>query len=188
MKTIKQCSEILLLSLLAFGVAHATPKQNAEADTEIESKATVEKDNGKPPIGCRNTGYDFVLQTLHLSPGGNGLNQSMYFLYNQSNQAITLYQMRSEDSARSLYLNHVIGAHEWGIFSTGEKQVKYICTVPNRNMTYGQVVDCAQSLTVCEYVNVKYGLNNRGNFWLANSSTRNGAVNAVVHYGIIPGI
>jgi hypothetical protein len=146
-----------------------------------------EKEDNRPPIGCRNTGYKFELETLQLLTGSNGDNQSLYLLHNQSNQPINLFQMRSEESSRSLYLNHVIGAHEWGVLSTSEKQVKFICTNPAKKSAYGQVVDCAQHLLVCEYTNVRYGLNNRGNFWLFNSSTRNGAVSAVVNYGIIPG-
>lgn len=189
MKTIK-VSQICLLSLLALGVAQAASKKNAEDSMEIEKKevSVKDKDEGRPPIGCKDAGYEFKLQTLQLRPGENGLNLSLYFLFNHTNQPITLYQMRDEESSRSLYLNHIIGAHEWGIFSTGEKKVKFICTAPNKKLNYGQVIDCAQSLRVCEYTNVRYGLNNRGNFWLANSSTRNGAVNAVVYYGIIPGI
>ena len=33
---------------------------------------------------------------------------------------------------------------------------------------------------------VKYGLNNKGNYWLVGSNTSGGAVNEVLHYGIIP--
>lgn len=172
-------SRAFLLTFLAIGVAYGE---------EVKDKAKEkEKEDNRPPIGCRDTGYKFELETLHLLTESNGDNQSMYLLHNQSNQPINLFQMRSEESSRSMYLNHVIGAHEWGILSTSEKQVKFICTIPAKKSPYGQVVDCAQSLKVCEYTNVRYGLNNRGNYWLVNSSTRNGAVSAVVHYGIIPG-
>ncbi|KTD31093.1 MULTISPECIES: hypothetical protein [Legionella] len=174
----KNISVSLFLTLLSVGIANAK--------SEKEEKA--EKDDNKPPIGCYNSGYQFELEALHLHPGGNGQNQSMYFLFNTLGQPVNLFQMRDEESSRSMYLNHVIGPHEWGILSTNEKKVKFICSVPSKKSPYGQVVDCAQTLRVCEYTNVRYGLNNRGNYWLANSSTRNGAVNAVVHYGIIPGM
>lgn len=167
----------LFLTLLSAGIANAG----------VQKEEKTEKDDNRPPIGCYNSGYQFELETLHLNTGANGQNQSMYFLFNTLGQPVNLFQMRNEESSRSLYLNHVIGAHEWGIFSTSEKKVKFICTIPDKKSQYGQVIDCAQSLRVCEYTNVKYGLNNRGNYWLVNSSTRNGAVSAVVHYGIIPG-
>ncbi|KTD32807.1 enhanced entry protein EnhB [Legionella nautarum] len=168
----------LLLILLSVGLANAKGQK--------EDKA--EKEDNRPPIGCYNSGYQFELETLHLVTGANGQNQSMYFLFNTLGQPVNLFQMRGEESSRSLYLNHVIGPHEWGILSTSEKMVKFICTIPDKKSQYGQVIDCAQSLRVCEYTNVRYGLNNRGNYWLMNSSTRNGAVSAVVHYGIIPGM
>jgi hypothetical protein len=147
----------------------------------------VEKEDNRPPIGCYDKGYQFELTTLQLMPGDHNDNQSMYFLFNELNQPVTLYQMRNEESSRSMYLNHSIGAHQWAVLSTNEKRVKFICTVPAKKSQYGQIVDCAKSLKVCEYTNVRYGLNNRGNYWLINSSTRGSAVSAVVHYGIIPG-
>lgn len=182
-------SRALLLSLLAIGVANAEVESEGEGEAEVlkDKVALKEKEDNRPPIGCRESGYKFELEALHLLPGTNGDNQSMYLLHNQTGQTISLYQMRDEESSRSLFLNHAVGGHEWGILSTSEKKVKFICTIPNKKSPYGQVVDCGKSFKICEYTNVRYGLNNRGNFWLFNSSTRNGAVNAIVHYGIIPG-
>ncbi|CDZ76965.1 hypothetical protein BN59_01244 [Legionella massiliensis] len=169
-----------LLSLLALGVANAA--------VENLEKKDKEKDDNKPPIGCRNVGYKFELETLHLLPGENdGDSQSMFVVHNLLTQPVNLFQMRSDESSRSTYLNHVLGAREWGVLSTSEKLVRFICTVADKKSLYGKVVDCSQSLQVCEYTNVRYGLNNRGNFWLANSSTKGGASSAIVHYGIIPG-
>lgn len=180
MKTKLLKSSMILSGILTLNLAHA-------ATTVAVKDKAKEKEDTRPPIGCRDSGYQFVLEALHLKPGSNGDNQSLYVMYNQLNQAVTLYQMHGEESTRSAYLNHVIGPHEWAVLSTGEKQVKFICSVPEKKSLYGQVVDCATSLKVCEYTNARYGLNNRGNFWLYNSSTKGGAASAVVHYGIIPG-
>jgi hypothetical protein len=146
-----------------------------------------EEDDGKAPLGCRNSGYKFDLKTLQLFPGEIGDNQSMYFLYNNLTQPVNLFQMHSDDSSGNTYLNHAINSRQWAVLSTSEKQVKFICTVPDAKSPYGRVIDCAESLLVCEYTNVRYGLNNRGNYWLVNSNTKNGAIREVVHYGIIPG-
>lgn len=169
-------SQAILLSFFALGVANAAVEQGGK-----------DKDDNRPPIGCRDVGYKFELETLHLVPGEQGDNQSMYVIHNLTNQAVNLFQMRSDESSRSTYLNHVLGAREWGVLSTSEKLVRFICTVSDKKSPYGQVVDCSQSLQICEYTNVRYGLNNRGNYWLANSSTKGGAASSVVHYGIIPG-
>ena len=87
---------------------------------------------------------------------------------------------------RAMLLNHVIHPRQWAVLSTSEKELKYICTVDDAKLSYGKMVDCAQSLKVCEYARVKYGMNNQGNYWLVSSNTSGGAVNEVLHYGIIP--
>lgn len=150
------------------------------------SFAEGDRDNdNRNPKGCLDTGYRFELHTLHLLPAESGPQQSMYFMFNQSSQAVNVYQMRESDG-RTLYMNHSIASQKWAVFSTGEKDLKFICSVDSPKMPFGRVVDCGESLRICEYVNVKYGMNNRGNFWLANSYSRNAAIMAVIHYGIIP--
>ena len=151
--------------------------------TKVEKK---EKKDDKPPLGCRNVGYKFELKTLDLLPAEAGEKQSLYFIYNALEQPVNLYQMLKNDSTRSLYLNHVIRAQQWAVLSTSEKELKYICTVDDPKVNYGKIVDCAQSIKVCEYARVKYGMNNQGNYWVVNGNTSGGAVNEVLHYGIIP--
>lgn len=149
----------------------------------------LDKDEGRNPLGCKDVGYTFELKTLHLLPLEAGATQSMYFIYNKRDEKVTLFQMlNTEESSRSMYLNHAITAKQWSVLSTTEKKMKYICTIPDNKSPYGQIVDCADSLQVCEYTNVKFGLNNRGNYWLVNSNTKNGALREVVRYGIIPAI
>ena len=163
---------VLMISVLfigAVGLAHA-----------------VAKSDDKSPLGCRDVGYAFDLKVLKLLPAEAGQRQSLYFIFNALNKNINLYQMRKADSTRSMYLNHVIHPRQWAVLSTSEKSLKYICTVDDAKSSYGNIVDCGESLKVCEYARVKYGLNNEGNYWLVNSNTSGGAVNEVIHYGIIP--
>ena len=150
--------------------------------------AAVAKSDDKSPLGCRDLGYEFDLKVLKLLPAEAGQRQSLYFIFNALPNNINLYQMLKDESTRSMYLNHTIHPRQWAVLSTSEKELKYICTVDDaKNKTkYGTVVDCAKSLKVCEYARVKYGLNNEGNYWLVNSNTSGGAVNEVIHYGIIP--
>lgn len=145
-----------------------------------------EQDNSKNPSGCRDVGYRFDLKVLQFLPDAAGQRQSMYMLYNKGKDAINLYHMRAERGTRNLYLNHSIKQGQWAVFSTSEHDLKFICAAQDKSMHEGRVVDCADTLRVCELTNVKYGLNNRGNYWLVNSDSKNGALRAVVHYGIIP--
>ena len=150
--------------------------------------AEEKEDNTRNPIGCYNEGYVFDMKVLRLITTNAGPKQSLYFLYNTSAKDVTLYHMRGEESTRSMYLNHSIGPSQWGVLSTSEQRINYICAIDGSSTSYGTVVDCADYLRVCQYTHVKYGLNNQGNYWLINSSSKNAAVNSVVHYGIIPGV
>lgn len=152
----------------------------------ISSMTFSETAEEKRPLGCKDVGYQFELNTLSLLPEGTGDRQSLYFIYNSLNRPINLYQMRQEDSARSLFLNHVIRAGQWGALATSEKELKYICTVDDAKSSYGKIVNCGESIKVCEYARVKFGLNNKGNYWIVSSNSRDGAVRDVTHYGIIP--
>jgi hypothetical protein len=150
------------------------------------SVSATDKPDDKSPLGCKNVGYKYELKTLELHPAEAGDKQSLYFIFNALNQPINLYQMLKNDSTRSMYLNHTVRSREWAVLSTSETELKYICTIDDPKQSYGKIVDCSDSIKVCEYARVKYGLNNKGNYWLVNSNTSSGAVNEVLHYGIIP--
>jgi hypothetical protein len=140
----------------------------------------------KRPLGCKDLGYQFDLKILKLQPPETGDKQSLYFIFNNQSKVVNLYQMRQEDSTRSIYMNHAIRPRQWAVLSTSESEVRYICTMDDGKSSYGKVVDCADTLKVCEYARVKYGMNNRGNYWLVDSNTSGGAVYDVLRYGIIP--
>lgn len=144
------------------------------------------KDDFRSPSGCFNTGYAFDLKTLKLESAKKGKAYAMFLLLNKSGQNLNLFQMRQEESSRSMFLNHSITPKNWGVFATSEPATQFICTIPQKGNTFGEVVDCSQYLQICEFTYVKFGLNNRGNFWLLNSSSQNAAIHEIVHYGIIP--
>ena len=152
--------------------------------------AAINSDNdNRNPLGCRDVGYNFELNTLLLTPGESGSRQSLYFIFNKLTEPINLYQMRADEGMRTLYLNHSIQQQQWAVLATSEKTLRFLCTInlsAAKVSHYGRIVNCSDSIKICEYNNVIFGLNNRGNYWLNNSYSRNGAVNAVVHYGVIP--
>jgi hypothetical protein len=149
-------------------------------------KLKKEGDVSKNPLGCRDVGYKFKLSVMSLLPEAEGEKQSLYFIYNRTNKAVSLYQMLQDNSTRSMYLNHVVRPQQWAVLATTEKELKYICTVEDPSSRYGKIVNCSDTLKVCEYARVKFGLNNKGNYWVVNSNTRGGAVGDVIRYGIIP--
>ncbi|KTD14729.1 hypothetical protein [Legionella israelensis] len=145
-----------------------------------------EKEDDRFPLGCHDTGYKKQLRILTLLPGAAGERNSMYFIYNKLPESVNLYHMHDDEQHFNVYLNHKLSSKRWAVFSTNEKKVKFICTVADRHLDYGKIIDCNDALAVCEYTKVKFGLNNRGNLWIVNGNTKNGAIREVVRYGIIP--
>ena len=139
----------------------------------------------KNPLGCLDLGYQFTLKTLDLKPQTEEGNPSLYFMFNQTSNPIQLSQMRSATDTEEMSNNHVIPPQQWAVLATDHRFVKYACSVADVKAIYGQVVDCAQSLKVCNFVRVKYGLNNRGNFWMVSGANKNSALRAVTLYGVI---
>lgn len=147
-----------------------------------------EKENTRYPLGCRDMGYSQELKVLRLQPEPIGERQTLYFLFNSSMNPVSLYHMRDNESMYTVNLSHTMNPKQWAVLASSAHQVNFLCTVPDKafKSSYGKIVDCGDYLKVCEYNNVIFGLNNRGNFWVVKNNTRNGAVGDVVRYGIIP--
>jgi len=170
----RQLLKGLLLSILLPGIClGAVKKEN-------------EEDSNRFPLGCKPVGSRFELRTLHILPKEVGEQQSLYFFHNESNKPVKLYQMRAVDNPGNLYLNHVISGSHWGALATSEPDLRYACAIDDGKTPGGLLVDCASVLRVCEFARVKFGLNNRGNFWFVSNGARNSAVRDVTAYGIIP--
>jgi len=174
---------LIMALLMQVNVVNAAQKS---ADKLKQAQDKQQKADEKRPLGCRDLGYRFQLKILELQPAEVGEKQSLYFIFNSRSEPVKLYQMLKDTSSRSMYLNHEIKPRQWAVLSTSETDLKYICSIADAKSNYGKIVDCEQSLKVCEYARVKYGLNNKGNYWLVKSNTSGGAVNEVLHYGIIP--
>ena len=188
MNTLSKFISISLMFFLGFFSMQLQAAEEIKKNKALEAQKKAAKEEARFPIGCTPVGFTQHLRVLSLFPGKEGARQSLYFFYNQLPQTVSLYQMRDEDSEYSTRMNHIIGPHQWAALATGEPLVKFICSLGDGKVSYGKIVDCAETIKVCEYVHVKFGLNNKGNFWIADGNTRNGAVNEVVHYGIIPGV
>ncbi|MBA2650423.1 MAG: endopeptidase IV [Legionella sp.] len=176
------------LSIFLTQACYAAKQPTVPQKKLLLTEEKLNKEETRPPIGCQPVGYDMGLKVLSLYPGQQSALQSLYFVYNQLHENVNLYQMRDKYSELSTRYNHTIRGKSWAAVATGEPTVRFICAMGEGKNGYGKIVDCAQSLKVCQYVNVKFGLNNKGNFWIVDSNTRNGAVNDVVHYGVIPGV
>jgi hypothetical protein len=191
---------VWILILLAFfgthGFAHTKEKKvdepnKSQEQAEIDENAqmlALEKveDTSKNPLGCRDVGYAYDLDTLQILPHSVGDKQSLYFFYNNLSQPVKLYHMVGDNAGHSTFLNHTIRPRQWAALATGEPKLKYLCAIKAEGSSLGNMVSCKDSIKVCEFARTRFGLNNKGNFWIVQGNTRAGAVSEVVHYGIIP--
>ena len=171
---------LLLITLMISPLSAKVSREDA-----IVAPVVLE-DDAKRPLGCKDVGYRYTLNTLEVLPGAAGDNQSLYFFYNHLNTPLKMYHMLGEKTRHEIFLNHTIPPHQWAALATGEENLKYICAVDDSQKGLGKLIECQHAVKVCEYAKVKFGLNNRGNFWIVKGNTRQGAVAEVVHYGIIP--
>ncbi len=137
------------------------------------------------PKGCKHEGYKFKHKMLHLHPREKGNADSVYFILNTSKESINIFQMKDVDSYHGVYTTNQIRPKQWAVYSSDEEKVKFVCTVSSPYYFYGKVVDCKDKLKLCEYTNVKYGVNNRGNYWMAYSTTRNAALKKAHYIGVL---
>lgn len=137
------------------------------------------------PRGCHDEGYSFHHKSLTLMPSKAGKNDSVYFVYNNSGNTINLFQLKSAKDNMGLNINNKIRPYNWGVYSSDESLVRFACTIPSNKYDHGQLVNCQERLKVCEYTHVKYGLNNRGNYWMSRSNTRSGALKRVNQLGVL---
>ncbi len=137
------------------------------------------------PRGCHDEGYDFYHKTLTLLPSKAGNNDSVYFVYNKTGTTVNLYQLKTASEHMGLNINNKIRPYSWGVYSSDESLVRFACSKPSATYNHGQLVDCQSALKVCEYTHVKYGLNNRGNYWMSRSSSKNSALRRVNRIGVL---
>ena len=137
------------------------------------------------PRGCHNEGYTYHHKALTLLPAKAGNSDSVYFIYNKSPSTVNLYQLKTADEHMGININNKIRPYSWGVYSSNESMVKFACSTPSDKYDHGKLVGCQQTLKVCEYTNVKYGLNNRGNYWMSRSDTKSNSLRRVNKIGVL---
>lgn len=145
----------------------------AYADADEESRR---------PYACKNVGYRFFMNTLELQPRSEGDKESLYFFYNQSDEPLLLYHLLGQKAYTQTFLNQQLAPKQWAALILGEKKVRFLCAQGDDR----HIVSCPSNLTVCEFAKTRFGINNRGHFWLVIAASKEQAIRQVEHYGIVP--
>lgn len=161
-----------LISSIVSCCVLATPSVHAKPDLSL-------------PKGCYQQGFVFEDNTLTLLPPKAGNTDSVYFIYNHSPTTLNLYELQQAKNHLGINANNKIAPYEWGVYSSDQTKVRFACTIPDKTYAHGKLVDCQQKLNVCEYTHVKYGVNNRGNYWMARSASKNAAIKRAIYIGVL---
>lgn len=151
----------------------------------IPNNAFAKRSKRKFPHGCRSVGYSFVNRLLVLQPDETNPNpQTLYFIKNTSHHKILLTVEKLPNQIFLPSFNNEIRGNQWGAFATDEKVIRFRCILIPRN-GQEETIDCADTLTLCQYNNVKFADNNHGNYWVVNSETLRNTIRTSINKGIL---
>jgi len=180
---------ILLMVLNVGFAAKATTVKNATAPKSASTKKTTTAKTTTPkpyPTGCKQVGFGFSNGVLVLEPYHKNIEQKqvVYFIQNTSKQEILFSDQQDPDAPYIMHHNNTLKPDQWAVFAA-DKITRFICSNNNKIQTLQSIVDCENTIKVCEYANVKFALNNRGNYWAATNLSMSGAVTEIIHQGVL---
>lgn len=137
------------------------------------------------PHGCRKIGYSFRDQLLVLQPDEtNTKPQTLYFIKNTSHRDIFLTIEKLPEQIFLPSFRNEIRANQWGAFATDERVMHFRCTTAPRHGEE-ETIDCADTLALCQYNNVKFADHNHGNYWVVNSDSLRNTIRTSIRKGIL---
>lgn len=145
----------------------------------------VEKKKLRYPLGCKPVGYSFQYFNVMFKPTAKYHPQTLYFVKNISNRDINMMQARKGDEDYVVYMRNTIKPNRWSALALDEKNAKFICTNKNKKQKTHAVVNCRKVLDICEFTQVRFGTNHRGNYWVTHNKSMRGAYNATKWHGVL---
>lgn len=138
----------------------------------------------KFPRGCVSAGHDFELYNLVFKPSAHRSDQTVYFIYNNSGHQVYMLDASEVDKPYVIYNNGNVKPHLWSVFAATKKQIKFTCTVFDRDKQMHRVVNCRNHVKVCEFKKAQFGSNHRGTYWIAVNKSKKAAIAMAKNYGI----
>lgn len=177
---------IMAMFLVILNVSFAAKITTAKTTT-AKKTTTVKTTSTKPyPTGCKLVGYGFSNGVLVLTPYHKNIEQKqvVYFIQNTSKQEILFSDLRDPSAPYIMHHNNTLKPDQWAVFAA-DKITKFICSNNNKTPNLQSIVDCENTVKVCEYANVKFALNNRGNYWATTNLSMSGAVTEIIQQGVL---
>lgn len=138
------------------------------------------------PTGCKQVGYGFANGVLVLTPYHKNIDQKqvIYFIQNISKQEIVFSDQRDGNTPYIMHNDNTLKPDQWGVYAA-DVTTKFMCSNKDKTQTLQSIVDCENTVKVCEYANVKFAPNNRGNYWATTDMSMSGAVTEIIHQGVL---
>lgn len=116
------------------------------------------------PRGCEVTGYGFSQPFLVLNEKGQ---QAFYLLQNRTSYTIELEHYETHKEVfMSPSLATQVAANHWAAFASDVDNFYFKCYRKINNETR-TLIDCRDTLEVCQYPRAKFALSNMGNYWVS---------------------
>lgn len=169
---------VIIFSIMLFSLGFAAKKASVKDPTKEPVQAY--------PTGCSPIGFKFSNGVLVLAPvhKAEAQQQVIYFIQNKSKQDILFTDQRDSNLPYIMHNNNSLKSNLWAVFAADSK-TKFICSKTDKAQTVQSILDCEDLVKVCEYANVKFALNNRGNYWATSNMSMSEAIREIVHQGIL---
>ena len=136
------------------------------------------------PNGCKPVGFEYQDGMLVLMPvSETDQIQTVYLIHNMSHDTVNFISKKMPNQVFAPKYKHSIRPASWSSFSTNEHKIQFICK--QGGYSYGQQINCADVLEICQYPRAKFAPHNGGTYWIKKSESRRQAVRSVIRNGVL---
>jgi len=132
------------------------------------------------PRGCESSGFGFDDPYVIF----NDTDQQTFFLIkNHSDLPIQIERVETEDTFMSPKLQSKLNPSRWSAFAADISNVHFQCFI--RTSGTPTLINCRETLTICQYPRAKFALSNKGSYWVSTNKQRKTVIHDASKKGIL---
>lgn len=133
------------------------------------------------PRGCKPVGFSYADGKLILTPVSESSRvQTIFLLHNHGAQSLQFRSEKLPDQDFAPQYIHTMEADQWSAFSMSSHRLQFVCSSHESSP-----INCAESLSICQYPRAKFADHNSGTYWLKSASTLQEMIQIIVDDGIL---
>lgn len=135
------------------------------------------------PHGCRQKGFEFQDGLLLLNSEQADNTQTFFLIHNKTEYKVELKVDKSPNDKFTPSHQNTIRPYQWGAFAMSDPSVNFACYLSSSYHGHYRI-DCANSVELCQYNNVKFASHNGGTFWVVSSKSLQSTIRHAIKIGI----